>query len=31
MAEETQSNECSDPTQTLTIELPCCRVSSLDP
>jgi len=30
MAEETQSNECSDPTQTLTVELPCQIVERIE-
>jgi len=30
MTEETGSNECSDPTQTLTIELPCQMVERIE-
>ena len=30
MTEETVSNECSDPTQTLSIELPCQMVERIE-
>jgi len=30
MTEETGSNECSDPTQTLTVELPCQMVERIE-
>ncbi len=30
MTEETGSNECSDPTQTLSIELPCQMVERIE-
>jgi len=30
MTEETGSNECSDPTQTLSVELPCQIVERIE-
>ncbi len=30
MTEDTVSNECSDPTQTLTVELPCQMVERIE-
>jgi len=30
MTEETESNECSDPAQTLTVELPCQIVERVE-
>ncbi len=30
MTEEILSNECSDPTQTLTVELPCQMVERIE-
>ena len=30
MTEETVSNECSDPTQTLSIELPCQLIERIE-